>query len=186
MVSSSHSEKTVKKQPQSAQNTQRILGKNKIRTLHRNLQVAAWMRDRLNATTEQIIGAAIAVHRSLGPGLLESAYETCLELELLKRRLIVERQKPLPLEYGGKKIDCAYRLDLLVNDDDVVEMKSVERVTHVHKAQILSYLRLADKRVGLLINFNVKWLVEEGVHRLVNEFPDWYPTHVPSPSDCDR
>jgi len=129
------------------------------------------MKDRLNATTHDI-NAAITVHRALGPGLLESPYETCLELELLNRGFVVERQKPLPLEYQGKKIDCAYRLDLLVNDDVVVEVKSVEKVTHVHKAQMLSYLRLADKRVGLLINFNVKWLFEEGIHRLVNGFPD--------------
>lgn len=130
------------------------------------------MKDRLNSVTEQIIGAAIDVHKVLGPGLLESPYETCLELDLIRRGLKVERQKPLPLQYGDTVINCAYRIDFVVNDEVIVEVKSVERITHVHKAQILSYLRLSDKRVGLLINFNVKWLADEGVHRFVNGFPE--------------
>jgi GxxExxY protein len=130
------------------------------------------MYEQLNELTRQVIGAAIIVHKTLGPGLLESAYETCLELELVARGLHVERQKPLPLVYGNVEIDCAYRIDFVVNREVVVEVKSIERVTHVHEAQILSYLRLSNLRVGLLINFNVKWLADEGVHRFVNNFPD--------------
>ena len=129
------------------------------------------MKDRLNAT-EQIIGAAIAVHRALGPGLLESAYETCLELELIARGLTVQRQKPLPLTYGDITIDCAYRMDIVVNDEVIVEVKSVERLTHVHEAQMISYLRLSGRKVGLMFNFNVKWLMDEGFKRFANDFPD--------------
>src|SRR6476660_4666758 len=121
------------------------------------------MKDRLNAITEQIIGAAIQVHRALGPGLLESAYEACLAYELVKRGLRIEKQKPLPVVYDDVTIDCAYRLDFVVNDEVVVEVKSVERLTHVHGAQLISYLTLSKIRVGLLINFNVKWLVDEGI-----------------------
>jgi len=130
------------------------------------------MKDRLNAITEQIIGAAIEVHRALGPGLLESAYEACLAHALMKRGLGIERQKPLPIVYDEEKIDCAYRLDFVVGDEVVVEVKSVERLTHVHDAQLISYLKLSKKRVGLLINFNVKWLVDEGILRRVNDFPE--------------
>jgi GxxExxY protein len=130
------------------------------------------MKDRLNATTEQIIGAAITVHRALGPGLLESAYETCLELELVERGLRVERQKGLALEYGSVRIDCAYRMDFVVNGEVIVECKAVERLTHVHEAQILSYLKMSRLTLGLLINFNVKWLVDEGLKRFVNGFPE--------------
>jgi GxxExxY protein len=130
------------------------------------------MKDRLNALTDQIIGAAIAVHRALGPGLLESAYETCLELELIERGLSVERQKPLPLSYRQVVVDCAYRMDFVINGEVVVEVKSVERVPHIHEAQILSYLRISGHKLGLLINFNVKWLADEGIHRFVNGFPD--------------
>ena len=130
------------------------------------------MKDRLNALTEQIIGAAIEVHRALGPGLLESAYEACLAHALVKRALSIERQKPLPIVYDEVTIDCSYRLDFIVNDEVIVEVKSVERLTHVHDAQLISYLRLSKKRVGLLINFNVKWLADEGVRRRVNDFPE--------------
>jgi len=129
------------------------------------------MKDRLNAITEQIIGAAIEVHRALGPGLLESAHEACLAHALMKRGLSIERQKPLPIVYDEEKIDCAYRLDFVVGDEVVVEVKSVERLTHVHDAQLISDLKLSKKRVGLLINFNVKWLVDEGIRRRVNDFP---------------
>jgi len=128
-------------------------------------------KDRLNAITEGIIGAAIAVHKALGPGLLESAYEACLAFELVKRGYTIERQKPLPLVYEGVEIDCAYRLDLVVNDEVIVEAKAVERLTHIHEAQMLSYLRLYRRSVGLLINFNVKWLSDEGIKRMVNNFP---------------
>jgi GxxExxY protein len=130
------------------------------------------MKDQLNATTEQIIGAAIKVHKTLGPGLLESAYEACLELELVEQGLRVERRKALALEYGSVAIDCAYRMDFVVNGEVIVECKAVERLTDVHEAQILSYLKMSKLTVGLLINFNVKWLVNEGLKRFVNGFPE--------------
>jgi GxxExxY protein len=130
------------------------------------------MKDRVNVLTERIIGAAIAVHRVLGPGLLESAYDACLAFELADRGLIVERQKPLPLTYRDVTIDCSYRLDLVVNGDVVVEVKAVDRLTHIHHAQMLSYLRLSGCVVGLLINFNVKWLTDEGITRFVNGLPE--------------
>lgn len=129
------------------------------------------MKDRLDAFTEQIIGAAIAVHRELGPGLLESIYEACLTFELVERGLRFERQKALPLVYRGRTLDCGYRIDLLVEDEIVVEVKSVGRLEPVHTTQILSYLRLSCCKVGLLINFNVKWLADHGIKRVVNGFP---------------
>ena len=130
------------------------------------------MKDRLDALTERIIGAAIAVHRELGPGLLESSYEACLTFELIERGLGFERQKVLPLTYRGRTLDCGYRIDLLVENEIVVEVKSVERLEPVHTAQVLSYLRLSGCKVGLLINFNVKWLADHGIKRLVNGFSD--------------
>ena len=126
----------------------------------------------LNKLTEQIIGAAIHVHRALGPGLLESAYEACLHQELVTRGLRVERQKPLPLVYGDVALDCVYRMDMLVEDAVVVEVKSVTKLDRVHEAQMLSYLKLSQKCVGLLINFNVTVLTEAGIKRRVNGFPD--------------
>ena len=125
----------------------------------------------LNALTERVIGAAIDVHRVLGPGLLESAYETCLYYELVKRGLTVERQKPLALVYEEVSLDCAYRIDLVVDDAVVVEVKSVARLDRVHEAQMLSYLKLSKKCVGLLFNFNVTVLTQGGVKRRVNGFP---------------
>jgi GxxExxY protein len=130
------------------------------------------MKAELNSLTNTIIGAAIAVHHELGPGMLESAYEACLAYELLDRGSFVERQKTLPLVYRGQAIDCGYRMDLLIDRLVVVEVKSIERFERVHSAQLLSYLRLSGCKVGLLINFNVKWLVEDGVKRVVNGFPD--------------
>ena len=121
----------------------------------------------LNEITEAIIGAAIEVHRALGPGLLESAYVTCLVYELRERGFKVLQEVPLPLVYKEVKLDCGYRLDLLVNDAVIVEVKSVERLAPVHEAQLLSYLKLADCKIGLLINFNVKML-KYGVKRLAN------------------
>jgi GxxExxY protein len=117
--------------------------------------------------TGQIIGAAIAVHRELGPGLLESAYEACLCFEISAAGLVVERQKPLPLTYRGRRLDCGYRIDVVVEDKVAVEVKAVERVQPVHQAQMLSYLRLSGYTVGLLINFNVERLVD-GIRRVVN------------------
>ena len=126
---------------------------------------------RLNRITETIIGASIDVHRELGPGLLESAYEACLAYEVADRGLRVERQKQLPIEYRGVKLDAGYRLDLFVEGIVVVEIKAVESISPIHKAQLLSYLRLSGCSVGLLINFNVK-VLKDGVTRVVNNFPD--------------
>jgi GxxExxY protein len=120
--------------------------------------------------TEAIIAAAIAVHRELGPGLLESAYETCLAFELADRGLSFEQQQALPLIYRGQKVGSGYRVDLLVERKVIVEVKSIERFEAVHVAQTLSYLRLSGCRVGLLLNFNVKWLADHGIKRLVHGF----------------
>ncbi|MCK4476282.1 MAG: GxxExxY protein [Methanophagales archaeon] len=128
-------------------------------------------KERLNRITESIIGAAIEVHRDLGPGLLESAYETCLAFELVERDLKVEQQKPLPVVYREVKLDCGYRLDLLVEEAVIVEVKAVDHLAPIHKAQLLSYLRLSGCKVGLLINFNVK-VLKDGIRRVVNDFPD--------------
>ncbi len=130
------------------------------------------MRERLNSLTEQIIGAALAVHPEIGPGMLESACEACLTFELADRGLRVDRQKPLPLVYRGVHLDCGYRIDILVEELVVVEVKSIERLKRVHRAQVLSYLRMLKRHVGLIINFNVQWLVRDGVRRIVNDFPE--------------
>jgi GxxExxY protein len=114
--------------------------------------------------TEQIIGAAIEVHRHLGPGLLESAYETCLAHELTLLGLDVAQQQPLPISYKGLQLDAAYRLDLVVENSVLLELKSVERFEPIHEAQLLTYLRLARLPVGLLINFNVH-LLRQGIKR---------------------
>ncbi len=116
--------------------------------------------------TQQIIGAAIEVHRALGPGLLESAYETCLCHELSLRQIPFDRQKQLPVVYKGVEIECGYRLDLLVADTVVVELKAVEQLLPVHQAQVLSYLRLGGWGVGLLINFHVP-VLRQGIRRIV-------------------
>lgn len=123
----------------------------------------------INEITEKIIGAAIAVHRELGPGLLESAYEACLAFELAQQGLKVEAQRPLPVVYRGVRLDCGYRLDLLVEDAVVVEVKAVEALAPIHEAQLLSYLKLSGCTVGLLINFNVVML-KDGLRRMVNGF----------------
>jgi GxxExxY protein len=128
-------------------------------------------RENLNRITESIIGAAIEVHRALGPGLLESAYEACLAFELAQRGLQVEQQKPLPVLYREVKLDCGYRLDLLVEEAVIVEVKAVDRLMPIHQAQLLSYLKLSGCKVGLLINFNVK-VLKDGIRRVVNNFPD--------------
>jgi GxxExxY protein len=124
-------------------------------------------KDFVNTITSGIIGAAIDVHRALGPGLLESAYQACLAFELSQREMKVEQQKPLPLVYGDVMLDCGYRIDLLVDDSVIVEIKSVDSLAPIQKAQLLSYLKLSGCEVGLLINFNVK-LLKQGIVRLVN------------------
>ena len=131
-------------------------------------------KERLDHITGAIIGAAIEVHRALGPGLLESAYEACLAFELAQRGLKVEQQKPLPVVYKDVKLDCGYRLDLLVEEAVIVEVKAMDQLAPIHEAQLLSYLRLSGRKVGLLINFNVQ-LLKNGIRRIVNDFPD-YPS----------
>jgi GxxExxY protein len=124
-------------------------------------------REKLNTITQAIIGAAIEVHRTLGPGLLESAYEACLAFELTRRGMAVEVQKPLPLIYHDVKLECGYRSDLLVAGSVIVEVKSVEALAPIHEAQIISYLKLSGCKVGLLINFNV-CVLKDGIRRFVN------------------
>jgi GxxExxY protein len=117
--------------------------------------------------TEKIIGAAIEVHRALGPGLLESAYEECLCHEFSLRGLSFQRQVALPVEYKEVKLDCGYRLDLIVQDSVILELKCVEHILPLHEAQLLTYLKLTRKRIGLIINFNVATLVRGGIVRKV-------------------
>ncbi len=136
--------------------------------------------DRLDQISRRIIGAAIEVHRHLGPGLLESAYESCLIFELKKLGLRIEEQKPLPVVYKEVNLDCGYRLDLVVEDEIIVEIKAAEKLLPIHEAQLLSYLRLAHKKVGLLINFHVP-VLKSGLKRIVNEFPD--SSHKTASSD---
>ena len=123
----------------------------------------------LNSLSSQVIGAAIKVHSALGPGILESAYEACLLYELELRDIKVESQVSLPVNYYGHEIDAGYRIDLLVENSLIVELKAVETIKNIHKTQLLSYLKLSDARLGLLINFNVT-LLKEGIHRIVNKF----------------
>ena len=122
---------------------------------------------RINDLTGVIIGAAIEVHRCLGPGLLESAYETCLAYELQAKGLHVERQKPLPITYKDVHLDHGYRIDLLIEDEVVVEIKAVDALMPIHQAQVLSYLRFSGCKIGLLLNFNVTLLKKDGIRRLV-------------------
>lgn len=117
--------------------------------------------------TERIIGAAIEVHRALGPGLLESAYEECLCHEFHLRGISFERQVALPVEYKGVKLDCGYRLDLVVENEVILEIKTVEHILPVHEAQLLTYMKMTGRRVGLILNFNVATLVRGGVVRKV-------------------
>jgi GxxExxY protein len=116
--------------------------------------------------TEAIIGSAIDVHRELGPGLLESAYEECFCHELHLRGLNFQRQVELPVAYKGLKLDCGYRLDVVVENSVVVELKSIEQISPIHQAQLLTYLRLSGMKVGLLINFNVA-VLKNGIVRRV-------------------
>ena len=124
-------------------------------------------RERLNGITEKIIGGAIQVHQVLGLGLLESAYEACLAFELGRRGLKVEQQKPLPVIYERVKLECGYRMDLLVEGSLVVEIKSVDALAPIHEAQVITYLKLSGCKLGLLINFNVP-AVKDGIHRFIN------------------
>ncbi|MDB4444200.1 GxxExxY protein [bacterium] len=123
----------------------------------------------VNALSHRIIGAAIEVHRALGPGLLESAYEECLCHEFKLSDLSFERQKRLPVVYKGMKLDCGYRLDLVVESAIILELKSCEGIEPIHKAQLLTYLKLSELNLGLLLNFNVP-VMRNGILRIVNNF----------------
>ena len=121
-----------------------------------------------NELSRKIIGKAIDIHRSLGPGLLESAYKECLFYELNKSGFHPVKEKPIPLIYEGIELDCGYRIDILVDNKVVIEVKSIELLTQVHLAQILTYLRVGHYKLGLLINFNVV-LLRDGIRRVVND-----------------
>jgi GxxExxY protein len=125
----------------------------------------------LHGLTEKIIGAAMEVHRNLGPGLLESSYEMCLCRELVLRELAFERQKPIPVEYKRVKLDCGYRADLVVENLVLVEVKAIEDLTSIHDAQLLSYLKLGGWKIGLMFNFNVH-LLKHGIRRRVLELDE--------------
>jgi GxxExxY protein len=123
--------------------------------------------ERKDPRTAPIIGAAIEVHRALGPGLLESAYEECLCHELHLRGLAFRRQVDLPVPYKGLKLDCGYKMDVVVDNTVILELKCVEKILPIHEAQLLTYLKLSGKRVGLLINFNVPLLTQGIVRRVL-------------------
>ena len=125
----------------------------------------------INQLSSKIIGAAIEVHKTLGPGLLESAYEECLCHELSIQGLLFEKQKPLSIDYKGKKLDCGYRLDIVVENTVIIELKSCEKIEPIHKAQLLTYLKLSGLNLGLLLNFNVP-LMRDGIVRIVNDFTE--------------
>ena len=122
----------------------------------------------INELSNRIIGAAIEVHKALGPGLLESAYEECLSHEFISRNFSFDRQKSLPLIYKGKKLDCGYRLDMVVENAIILELKSCEKIEPIHKAQLLTYLKLSGLHLGLILNFNTT-LMRDGIVRIVNE-----------------
>ena len=136
-----------------------------------------------NAIAKEIVDAAFHIHTALGPGLLESVYDAVLAYELGRRGLRTVRQQPIPIVYGGVRIDPGFRADMIVEDKVIVEVKSVELLGAVHKKQLLTYLRLADKRLGLLINFHVP-LIKDGITRVVNGLED--NSHAKPPSRKDR
>jgi GxxExxY protein len=120
----------------------------------------------LNDLSEKMIGCAIEVHRHLGPGLLESTYEQCLGSELSERGIPFRLQVELPVQYKNKIIDCGYRVDILVDNTLIVELKSVDKILPIHEAQLLTYMKLADKRLGLIMNFNVR-ILKDGIKRMI-------------------
>jgi len=140
---------------------------NRILNIHRGDAEAR----SFDETTDRTIGACIEIHRQLGPGLLESAYEECLCHELGLLDIFFERQKPLPVVYKKIKLDCGYRLDLVVDRRVIVELKAAEEILPIHEAQVLTYLKLSGLPLGLLINFNVP-VLKQGIRRLVNKFPE--------------
>jgi GxxExxY protein len=125
----------------------------------------------INQLSNKIIGAAIEVHKAIGPGLLESAYEECLCHELNLRGIFYERQRPLPLEFKGKKLDCTYRLDVVVEKQVILELKSCERIEPIHEAQLLTYLKLSGLHLGLILNFNVV-VMRDGIKRIVYDLKE--------------
>ncbi len=125
----------------------------------------------INKLSSNIIGAAIEVHKVLGPGLLESAYEKCMCYEMGLRGLSFENQKPLPIIYKGESLDCGYRLDMIVENAIILELKSCEKIEPIHKAQLLTYLKLSGLNLGLLLNFNVP-VMRDGIVRIVNELKE--------------
>ena len=125
----------------------------------------------MNKLSSRIIGAAIEVHKALGPGLLESAYEECICHELSIGGLSLERQKPLAVRYKGINLDCSYRLDIVVEDKIILELKACEKVEPIHKAQLLTYLKLSGLHLGLVLNFNVP-VMRDGIVRIVNKLDE--------------
>jgi len=126
---------------------------------------------KMNQLSSKIIGAAIEVHKNLGPGLLESAYEECLCHELSIHGMSFEKQKSLPINYKGKRLDCGYRLDIVVENAIILELKSCEKIESIHKAQLLTYLKLSGLNLGLILNFKVPFM-RDGIVRIVNEFKE--------------
>lgn len=125
----------------------------------------------INKLSSKVIGCAIEVHKTLGPGLLESAYEQCLCHELNLRELSFESQKSLPVEYKGKRLDCGYRLDIVVDNVIILELKACEAIIPIHKAQLLTYLKLSGLHLGLILNFNVP-VMRDGIVRIVNKLDE--------------
>ena len=125
--------------------------------------------DDLNDLTGAIIGGAIEVHRNLGPGLLESAYESCLLWELRQKGLRAESQVPVPIRYKGLQLDAGYRIDLLVQDKIIVELKAIDKIQPIHTAQVLTYLKMTNLKMALILNFNVE-LMRSGIKRIINDF----------------
>ena len=125
----------------------------------------------INKLSSKIIGAAIEVHKALGPGLLESTYEECLCYEFSLRRISYEKQKPLPVVYKEKQLDCGYRIDVVVENAIILELKACEKIEPIHKAQLLTYLKLSGLKLGLLLNFNVP-IMRDGIVRIVNELSE--------------
>jgi GxxExxY protein len=137
-------------------------------------------REQLEAIATQVVDAALCVHRELGPGLLESAYEMALCRELSLRGLHFDRQRAMPVSYKGAGLDCGYRIDLLVEEVVVIELKAVESLTPIHEAQLFTYLKLADCQIGFLINFNTR-LLKHGLKRIVRNLPEAVPANLSTP-----